>query len=494
MSQTTHQNTPIADRVIETKLFPWRDFQFIQDPTFKEISADAFSKLKKSVVENRFVQPFYAWYDKKKKFTYCLDGKHRTMIMEALVKDGVAVPDQLPTTYIDCKNLKEAAKLVLIYSSVYAKINSESLIDFLQAFELDFKEMSESMNLPEVDMLEAESMFNGTESEQTDVIKASLQERFIVPPFSLLDTRQGYWQDRKRLWHKIMNSQETREDVQLIAKSGQSTAVYELRNEMRAKLQRDPEWDEILAEAKKRKMHVYEGASVFDPVLCEVAYRWFCPTGGAILDSFAGGSVRGVVAAMSGYQYHGVDLRAEQVEANQRQAEELNLNGAHWYTGDSQNIKSLVPDLTYDFMFSCPPYHDLEKYSDDPADLSNMSYEDFVLVYTRIINQSLELLNENSFACFVVGEIRSKNGDYKNFVGDTITAFQDAGAHYYNELILVNVAGSLAIRAGGSFAKSRKIGKMHQNVLVFWKGDPAKVKDHIHEIKIEELISEEPLA
>lgn len=30
--------------------------------------------------------------------------------------------------------------------------------------------------------------------------KRKLTERFIVPPFSVLDARQGYWQDRKRAW------------------------------------------------------------------------------------------------------------------------------------------------------------------------------------------------------------------------------------------------------------------------------------------------------
>jgi hypothetical protein len=28
----------------------------------------------------------------------------------------------------------------------------------------------------------------------------TLVERFGVPPFSVLDARQGYWQDRKRAW------------------------------------------------------------------------------------------------------------------------------------------------------------------------------------------------------------------------------------------------------------------------------------------------------
>ena len=28
----------------------------------------------------------------------------------------------------------------------------------------------------------------------------SLADRFVVPPFTVLDARQGYWQDRKRQW------------------------------------------------------------------------------------------------------------------------------------------------------------------------------------------------------------------------------------------------------------------------------------------------------
>ena len=47
------------------------------------------------------------------------------------------------------------------------------------------------------------------------------------------------------------------------------------------------------------------GTSIFDPVLCELAYRWYCPPGGVILDPFAGGSVRGIVASKLGRRYVG---------------------------------------------------------------------------------------------------------------------------------------------------------------------------------------------
>jgi hypothetical protein len=43
---------------------------------------------------------------------------------------------------------------------------------------------------------------------------------------------------------------------------------------------------------------------------------------------------------------------------------------------------------------------------------------------------------------------------------------------YYNEMVLVTAVGSLPIRVGKQFVASRKIGKTHQNVLVFVKGDP----------------------
>jgi len=46
----------------------------------------------------------------------------------------------------------------------------------------------------------------------------------------------------------------------------------------------------------------------------------------------------------------------------------------------------------------------------------------------------------------------------------------------YNEAILVTALGSLPIRAGRQFQTGRKLGKTHQNVLVFYKGDPDNIK------------------
>lgn len=214
------------------------------------------------------------------------------------------------------------------------------------------------------------------------------------------------------------------------------------------------------------------GTSIFDPVLCELAYSWFCPPAGRILDPFAGGSVRGIVAAFLGYHYTGIDLRPEQIEANRAQAERITPhNPPRWIIGDSLTD---IPNESFDFVFSCPPYFDLEVYSDDPRDLSAKSYTDFIEAYRQIIQTSIDRLLPNRFACFVIGDIRDKDGYYRNFVSDTIAAFQDAGAKLYNEAILITALGSLPIRTGQQFSKTRKLGKTHQNVIVAAKGDAAQ--------------------
>ena len=396
----------------------------------------------------------------------------------------------LPATFVDCADIKEAAELALVYSSNYAKITQQGLLEFVKNFDLDFPDMANLLNIPEFDDIAFIGKLNEIEGVMPGerITPSSLKDSFIFPPFSVLDTRSGAWQERKRKWLELgFNSQETREDVELIAKSGQSTAIYELKNKMRDMLQREPNWDEIIDYAKKKGLHVYEGASIFDPVLCELSYRWFCPEGGRILDPFAGGSVRGIVAGSLGFQYAGIDLRKEQVEANRKQASILSLEDIEWIAGDSNEVLDEVEFKDIDFLYSCPPYADLEKYSDDPKDLSNMDYKDFKEVYFSIIKKAVAQLKDDRFACFVVGDVRDKKGFYYNFVSDTIQAFKEAGIELYNEIILVNVVGSLAIRVRRQFNGGRKVGKMHQNVLVFYKGDTKKIKDNFPELNLGEL-------
>lgn len=560
-----------------------------------------------------------------------------------------------------------------------------------------------------------------------EAARQTLQERFLVPPFSVLDTKQGYWKERKNAWIGLgIRSEIGRGENLTYAASAQPPHVYEFKNAVEREIGRTMGWHEFAE--KHPEQITLTGTSIFDPVLTEVTYSWFCPPGGHILDPFAGGSVRGVVAAWSGYDYTGIELRPEQVQANKNNWAEIEplkdrgknkeaipaptveqheglqvvrddkvqggtkrralqnhlqsqpetefvyatpafgfaqvalahaaedigkratiftaerkhlhhrtkaaqeagakivpvphgylsnvtskakeyaeANGAHyiefgvdneafieamadvarnldidppsevwavagsgvltralqrawpdaehhavqigatpdigvahlhqapekfenkakrkppfpscpeydakawqfiesqaspgalfwnvageaeigetrpgqprWIADDSTNLDAhLETEEQADLVFSCPPYADLEVYSEEPGDISNMDYSEFLPAYRKIIERACARLKPNRFAVWVIGEVRGKDGKYRGLVPDTIQAFEDAGMAYYDEIILLTNVGSNAIRAGRMFEGSRKVAKAHQNALVFTNADdPDKAVGH----------------
>ena len=307
----------------------------------------------------------------------------------------------------------------------------------------------------------------------------------------MLDTKQGDWQQRKNYWLSLgIKSEEGRDEGSTYAKSAQAPIFYEVKSELKKK-GLPSGTDDVYNECIKRGYKLFGtengSTSIFDPVLCELAYKWFNVPNGKILDCFAGGSVRGIVAAKLGYEYLGNDLREEQIDANRINAKEVLQDSElypTWTCGDSLNIDTIAKGYEADLIFSCPPYADLEVYSDKKEDLSNMAYKDFIAVYREIIKKTCSLLKEDRFAVFVVGDVRDKKGFYQNFVSDTIMAFWNCGVILYNEMILVNQIGSGAIRAGKQFSNSRKVVKHHQNVLVFYKGNPKNIKSNYPELDL----------
>ena len=296
---------------------------------------------------------------------------------------------------------------------------------------------------------ELSELFEQLPTAGASEIHGKLSDEFGVPPFSVLNAREGWWQDRKRQWVSLgIKSEIGREDALTWRTDG-------------------PDY------ISQRIAAAGGGTSVFDPVLCELIYRWFCGEGGLVLDPFAGGSVRGIVAAKLKREYIGYELSEVQVKANIDQSERI-CEGVTptWVNADSATLDAA--EIEADLVFTCPPYADLEVYSDNPKDLSTMPYKEFLEAYRDIIYKSCAKLKTDRFAAIVVGEVRGKDGGYYNFVGDTIQAFKDAGLVYYNEMILVTAIGSLPIRAGRQFKAGRKIGKTHQNILVFVKGNPKK--------------------
>jgi DNA modification methylase len=210
-------------------------------------------------------------------------------------------------------------------------------------------------------------------------------------------------------------------------------------------------------------------------------YDWFSPKDGKVLDPFAGGSVRGIVAEGLSRSYTGIDISEEQIKANKLQSDKPN-----WIVGDSRKV---VPTLTdeYDFIFTCPPYHDLEVYSDNPKDISNMPYNRFLTSLNSILTHSVSKLKDNRFVAIVVSEIREQSttrnykiGKYRGFVPSVIEMCEEMGLSFYNDMILYNSQGQASRVSKTYFNRNKKIVSVHQNILIFVKGNPDIATEEIN--------------
>lgn len=181
----------------------------------------------------------------------------------------------------------------------------------------------------------------------------------------------------------------------------------------------------------------------------------------------------------------GIDLRQEQVDANYENAADVGADPV-WYCDDSLNADRYIEDGVADMIFTCPPYADLEVYSDLPNDISNMEYDDFCKVYAEIMSIACRKLADDRFFVVVIGDVRDKSGAYRQLVDFTRKVLTNNGLKLYNDIVLLEQIGTAAIRAPKQFNSMRKVIKTHQNVLVFYKGDIKKIKDNFKELNISE--------
>ncbi len=294
-----------------------------------------------------------------------------------------------------------------------------------------------------------------------------LASDFVVPPFSVFDARQGYWNDRKKQWKQLIcDKAQARSEA--VAYKNLQDYDYAAKFET--------------------------GVSILDPVLAEILIRYFMPNkaaGGNVVDCFAGDTVFGFVAARLGNKFTGIELRQEQVDFNQSRVDEYGL-AAKYICDDGRNVLQHVGEGTQDLLVSCPPYFDLEVYSDMENDASNQStFEEFYAILDEAFTAAAKTLKNDRFAAIVVGDIRNnKTGFYYDFIGSVIRTFEKAGMQLYNSAVLVTPVGTAAIRARQSM-RGRKLVKTHQNILVFYKGDPKTIKDNFTDIAINEVLFDE---
>lgn len=211
---------------------------------------------------------------------------------------------------------------------------------------------------------------------------------------------------------------------------------------------------------------LYTGThSVFPAPLMEmIIVRYAGAIGSTILDAFAGGPPRGLVSAIMGHHYTGFEVRKEQIDENEAVLKSLKLKGASYVHGDG---RFLDIDQQFDCGVTCPPYFDLEVYSDQSDDISGMhSYNEFNASMWCCAHAYRERIKPGGFVAVIVGLFRDKTGELIDFPSHTVENFREAGFLYWQHIILSKNFASAAVRAGNAW-RGNKLVPRHENLLIF---------------------------
>lgn len=209
--------------------------------------------------------------------------------------------------------------------------------------------------------------------------------------------------------------------------------------------------------------------SVFPAPLVEwILLRYGGSPGSRILDAFAGGPPRAVVSSIMGFNYTGFEIRQEQIDENVKLLEQLKLSNVNYILGDGRYLSDEIG--FFDCALTCPPYWNLESYSELESDISNhKTYDEFNASMALSATAHYPLIKSDGFVCIVVGPFRNKKtGELIDFPAHTVENFREAGFYYHQQIVLSKNFASAATRSTNAW-KGHKLVPAHEFLLVFRK-------------------------
>lgn len=212
-----------------------------------------------------------------------------------------------------------------------------------------------------------------------------------------------------------------------------------------------------------------QAASIMPAELVEFFVKYYAAPGQTYIDPFMGQGIQLQVAHLMGLEYWGMDLSREffdYIEAvMERILAERPDPRIYAFHGDSRH-PDLIPDGIGDFSFHSPPYWDVEHYGDEPEQLGNGTYEEFLAGMEQVARAWLPKFKPGAWHVVNVNDFR-REGRFYPYHADTIALFQRAGWELHDTWIIDGLVGGLTRIFGVDKNAKRTAPKVHEYALVF---------------------------
>ena len=202
--------------------------------------------------------------------------------------------------------------------------------------------------------------------------------------------------------------------------------------------------------------------SKFNSDNCKNIINFFTSKNDVVLDPFAG-RTRAIITNELNRKYIGFEL-------TEKYFPQIIGKDLRVYNDDSANMDKWLDYLDYaDLVFTCPPYWNMEKYSDDPNDLSTFkTYDLFLSGCNNRLVKATKYLKEDGFLIVVLMDFRQK-GKFYSWHNDTINYFHKNTDFKLYDTILWEMSPAKRQPLYPQALLNRRMLNTHEYCLVFNK-------------------------
>jgi len=189
----------IENRIVKTELIKWREIKPLQPDNLKHIFN--YKYIEDSILTHGFSMPFFVWQNGNDIFA--VDGHSRIEVLNNLEN----VPEQLPATFINAKDRKEAIEILLeVFNQKSNPIANEVLTEWVeieqisvnvQSLNVKIEQIYETENEPDYSLLDDDDEDLQRQTDQmTSGVKKAIQIEFEAEHYEDAYALVKFWREQ----------------------------------------------------------------------------------------------------------------------------------------------------------------------------------------------------------------------------------------------------------------------------------------------------------